>query len=114
MVKALIVTTISYWFFSSLFVIYWHHKQKELNMMTILGGILLGPILIFFIRQHYGEIKNRENNNRLNRGQGLTWFQLHDRIRRESISARGFHTIPPPPPISQRKEIKKDFKFFRG
>jgi hypothetical protein len=29
------------------------------------------------------------------------------------IRARGF-TIPPPPPISQVKKEKKDFKFFRG
>lgn len=88
-------------------------------MMTILGAILLGPILIFLIREHHNELKKHRNiledNNRRMDESYRRWFQLNDTIRNERTLQRGFHSLPPPPPISRREENNiKTFKFFRN
>lgn len=104
--QVLLLVVISHWIFSSLFVIYWHHKRTELNLITILGAILLGPILIFLIREHDKENKRHRNiledNNRRMDETHRNWSRLSDRINRGERMIPNWHrTIPSPPPMSR-------------
>ena len=111
--RNLIFVLIMYWVISAIYVMYHQNRRYTLGLDVIIGAILLGPILALFIKDdehfidkhHYIEENNNDRQRR--------WFQTRNLIDRERLrSARGF-SIPPPPPISQKKQNKKDFKFFQ-
>ena len=113
MSKELLFVLIFFWVISAAYVMYTHKKEYTLGFDMIIGAILLGPILALFVKdggEH--EIKKlhieQEENNR-----HRAWFRTMGEINRQRIPDFG-RTIPPPPPISQRKQNKKEFKMLRG
>ena len=112
LVSFLIISVI--WVTSSAYVMYYHNKHYTLGLDMIIGAILLGPILALIVgkdvdekKKYYG-VMEEESNDRHRR-----WFRTMGEINRQRIPDFG-RTIPPPPPISQRKQNKKEFKMLRG
>jgi hypothetical protein len=95
MEKIVAFLIILYWVVSSGYLIRWHYKQGNLSYGTIFISILSGPALAILVRASEKETYNNSSNR---------WMRLRD-----SVSTRGFHSLPPPPLISK----KKNFKFFQ-
>jgi hypothetical protein len=116
----------------------YHSKRWTLGLDTIIGAIILGPILALLIGDDEEKIikeKRKKENESNERHRG--WFRTMSEINRQRMTSFG-RTIPPPPPISRitqaqseretairsaierieppnrRPDKKKDFKFFRG
>ena len=81
------------------------YQRNDLTFGTIILSLLMGTVFLF-LGVEFKKQKTQSND------EYRKWFRLHDRIRNSAISARGFHTIPPPPPMSQSK--RKEFKLLRG
>ena len=112
MSKELLFVLVFFWVVSAAYVMYTHNKNYTLGLDIIIGAIVLGPILALFVKDPEHEIKKlhieQEENNR-----HRAWFRTMGEINRQRIPDFG-RTIPPPPPISQRKQNKKEFKMLRG
>ena len=118
---------------SATYVMVFHSKRWTLGLDTIIGAIILGPILALLIGDDEEKIikekrkKEKETNNQ-HRG----WFRTMSEINRQRMTSFG-RFIPPPPPISRidqaqserddairsaRERIDKnklkDFKFLRS
>jgi hypothetical protein len=114
--KVLIYIVILCWVISSLYVMRWHYQRGDLDLGTIILAITLAPILSIIIRDNKKEEEKHtigrhhyiEENDRHRR-----WFQTNSPYNRNEIPNYG-RTIPPPPPISQKKQKIKDFKFLKG
>jgi hypothetical protein len=125
------------WIVSAIYVMVYHGRRWRLGLDTIIGAIILGPILALLIGDDEEKIikekrkKERETNDR-----HIKWFQTLGLINKNSIPNYS-RTIPSPPPISRiaqaqsererairsaierieppnRRHNNKDFKFFRG
>lgn len=129
-----------YWVLSVSYCLRWHYKNGNLNYRTFFIDLLIGPAAALIIvdedqhtkrfREHMEDLEKQGNENR------RRFSQFHNRIRGGAISARGFHSIPPPPPLSRieraqterenairsalerieppnRRANNKDFKFFQ-
>ena len=81
----MILVVLVYWLTSTAYVIHHYYKNGEKEFGVILMALLLGPILVFIIKDN--EKETIEGNDIPN-----------------------FRSIPPPPPKPQHK---KDFKFFQ-
>lgn len=113
----LIYLVVVFWGLSSFYVLNWAVNHNRVNVGIILVSFLLGPILAIFVRISEKETKENiiEDNNRRMDETHRRWFQLSDRIGRERMHSNWFRTIPPPPPISQKKNTKiNDFKFLQN
>jgi hypothetical protein len=137
MSNELIAVLSFFWIVSAIYVMVYHGRRWRLGLETIIGAIILGPILALLIGDDEEKIikekrkKERETNDRHRK-----WFQTLGLINRNSLPDYG-RTIPPPPPISRverarrerddairsaierieppnRRYNNKDFKFFRG
>ena len=103
--ESTLIIIVTFWLASSLYVMDWHRNQGNLSFGTILVALLMGPILAIVIRDDkVGEKKRRRTEEEITK-EHMDW--LNEMSRLSSIQ------IPPPPPVTQRKESKKDFKFFQ-
>jgi hypothetical protein len=138
MSNELIFVLVFFWMISATYVMVYHSKRWTLGLDTIIGAIILGPILALLIGDDEEKIikeKRKKENESNERHRG--WFRTMSEINRQRMTSFG-RTIPPPPPISRitqaqseretairsaierieppnrRPDKKKDFKFFRG
>jgi hypothetical protein len=138
MSNELIFVLVFFWVISATYVMVYHSKRWTLGLDTIIGAIILGPILALLIGDDEEKIikeKRKKENESNERHRG--WFRTMSEINRQRMTSFG-RTIPPPPPISRitqaqseretairsaierieppnrRPDKKKDFKFFRG
>ena len=137
MSNELIFVLVFFWMVSATYVMVYHSKRWTLGLDTIIGAIILGPILALLIGDDEEKIikeKRKKENESNERHRG--WFRTMSEINRQRMTSFG-RTIPPPPPISRitqaqseretairsaierieppnRRYNNKDFKFFRG
>jgi hypothetical protein len=126
-----------FWMISATYVMVYHSKRWRLTWETIMGAIILGPILALLIGDDEEKIikekrkKESETNDRHRK-----WFQTLGLINKQRMPDY-WKSIPPPPPISRiaqaqsereaairsaierieppnRRPNNKEFKFFRG
>ena len=100
MSNELIFVLIVFQLTSATYVMYHHKKHYKLKFEVVILSLLFGPLLALIMKDVSEERTQEES---------IKNYMNSDR----HIRARGF-SIPPPPPISQVKKEKKDFKFFRG
>ncbi len=114
--KEFLIILLLIWGASTLYVLNWHRKEKDLDFGVIFIAVLLGPILAIFIKDSEKELKKqreeRETNDRHRR-----WFQTMGLINRNTIPDYG-RTIPPPPPISRQRinqeEVRSEWRRQNG
>lgn len=114
----MILVALTFWLTSTAYVIHWYYKNGETAFGVVLMALLLGPILVFIVKDNEKEIKKSHPLTSDLESHHRRWFQLSDRINQERMQSNWGRTIPPPPPISpppnRRPNIKtKDFKFFQ-
>ena len=98
----MIVVVLVYWLTSTAYVIHHQYKNGERAFGVVLAALLLGPILVFIIRDQEKETEEQTIARHI---------YSEDCERRNNIPD---FRIPTPPPITQIKQKQKDFKFFRG
>jgi hypothetical protein len=114
MSKELLFVLLFFWVISAAFVIYEHNKNYRLTLEIIIGAIILGPILALLVRDSKEERRKIQRQENVTDDNHRRWFQLNDMVNRELMQSNWSRTIPSPPPISQRKQNKKEFKMLRG
>jgi DNA repair photolyase len=124
---AMISVVFTFWLTSTVYVMRWHYKNGETAFGVVLVALLLGPILVFFIKDSEKEKEYNQTTSDF-KSHHIRWFRTMDEINRQRTST-WFRSIPPPPPLSRverarserdrtirtaRERINKikDFKFF--
>ena len=109
----MILVALTFWLTSTAYVIHWYYKNGETAFGVVLMALLLGPVLVFIVKDNEKEIKKSHPLTSDLESHHRRWFQLSDRINQERMQSNWGRTIPPPPP-NRRPNIKtKDFKFFQ-
>lgn len=102
---AMILIVSTFWLTSTVYVMRWHYKNGETAFGVVLVALLLGPILVFLIRDESNEVKKRKQ-----------WEEVERLREEEHIRWLGSQRLPPfrhiPSPNRRPNKITKDFKFF--
>lgn len=96
---AIILVALTFWLTSTAYVIHWHYKNGEMAFGVVLMALLLGPIIVFIVKDNEKETEEQ----RITR-----YIYSEDCERRNNIPD---FSMPPPPP--QKKRNINNFKFFQ-
>ena len=105
--KDLIFVIVVFWVTMSAYVMHWHYKRGDLSIGTILLAMMMGPVLVFIIRDEIKETKRQQETEENENDRHRRYFRTLSEINRQRIPSFG-RSIPPPPPISRIERAQSE------